>query len=118
MHIRYIILSSLGYHWIIASALCYAPDGSLSPGDGYMPCVTTLDVDSMCCVLNVTALELIGQSAANVDTCQPDGLCLNGAQSNLAGGQFSRNFCTDRTWKSPNCLNVCAGGNVGTHIFT
>jgi hypothetical protein len=92
-------------HLALASALCYAPDGSLSPGDGYLPCVSTLNIDSMCCVLNVTALELIGQSAANIDTCQPDGLCLN-------GGASSRNFCTDKTWKSPNCLKVCAGGSV------
>ena len=43
-------------HLAAASKLCYAPDGSVSPGDGYLPCINTLNVDSMCCVLNVTTV--------------------------------------------------------------
>lgn len=89
----------------LISALCYAPDGSLSPGDGYLPCITTINVDSMCCVLNITALELIGKSAADGDTCLPNGMCQN-------LGNYAREYCTDKTWKSPNCLNICTGGSV------
>lgn len=103
MLISYLV--TLAGYLALTLAFCYAPDGTLSPGDGYLPCVYTLNVHSMCCVLNVTALERIGETAANADTCLTSGLCLNGMD-------YSRAYCTDPTWKSPNCLNVCTGGSV------
>jgi hypothetical protein len=93
-------------HLTVASTLCYAPDGSVSPGDGYLPCINTIGIDSMCCVLNVTALQEINEPATDADMCSTDGLC------QIANGEFSRNYCTDKTWKSPNCLNICTGGAV------
>jgi len=102
--LRY-LLCLIGY-LAIASALCYAPDGSVSPGDGYLPCINTLNVDSMCCVLNVTALKEINEPASDADQCAINGLC------QMANGQFARNYCTDSTWQSPNCLNICTGGEV------
>jgi len=87
-------------------APCYAPDGSLSPGTGYLPCVPTLNVDSMCCVLNSTALLEAGETIGDADTCLPNGLCVEVTETTR------RAFCTDKTWKSPNCLDVCTGGAV------
>lgn len=101
-------------HLAVATKLCYAPDGSVSAGYGYFPCINTLNVDSMCCVLNVTELERIGETAADADTCLTNGLCA------LSNGGFTGNYCTDKTWKSPNCLNVCTGGEVSLmliHIY-
>jgi hypothetical protein len=89
-------------------APCYAPDGSPSPGTGYLPCVATLNVDSMCCVLNSTALLQAGETIADADTCLPNGLCLEVSETTR------RAFCTDKTWKSPNCLDVCTGGAVSS----
>jgi hypothetical protein len=91
----------------LASMQCYAPDGTVQePAAAYLPCVSTQNVDSMCCVLNVTALIALGESASDIDTCLPNGLCRNSAVN------FSRNFCTDKTWKSSSCLNVCTGDSV------
>lgn len=87
-------------------APCYAPDGSLAPGTGYLPCVETLNVDSMCCVLNSTALTQAGGTISGEDTCLVNGLCLEGTE------RTRRTFCTDKTWKSANCLGVCIGGTV------
>jgi len=89
-----------------AFAPCYAPDGTPSPGTGYLPCVSTSNVDSMCCVLNSTALTLAGETIGDADTCLPNGLCLEVSETTR------RAFCTDKTWKSPNCLGVCTGGAV------
>ena len=95
----------------LASAIvtpCYAPDGSLAPGTGYLPCVATSNVDSMCCVLNSTALTQAGETIADADTCLPNGLCLEVSETTR------RAYCTDKTWKSPNCLDVCTGGVVSS----
>jgi len=47
---------------------------------------------------------------ANLDVCQPNGLCLNTGKNS-----FFRDFCTDKTWNSPNCLprKTCSDGTDG-----
>ncbi|KAH6682522.1 hypothetical protein B0J14DRAFT_127083 [Halenospora varia] len=92
------------------SKTCYAPDGKTTPPAGnymYMPCIAIDGVDSMCCALNRTENW--------VDVCQPNGLCLNSAD-NL----YYRDYCTDKTWNSPNCLSktVCANPNDNTYNNT
>jgi hypothetical protein len=106
MHLHFLLylVAHLALESAASYAECYAPDGST--GYAYLPCVADLNVDSMCCVLNLTALEAFGDTVANLDTCLPNGLCL----SNF--GQYSRDLCTDKTWQSPNCLNICTGGSV------
>lgn len=108
---RYLLL-----HLLLSSATsvtglanCYLPNGTALPlSAAYQPCISTQNVFSMCCVLNTTALEAIGESAANLDTCLENGMC----QPPAGIGGFTRDLCTDPTWKSPNCLNVCVGGTV------
>jgi len=76
----------------------------------------TQNVVSMCCVLNSTALEALGESGSHIDTCLENGMCQPPAGS---AGQFARNLCTDQTWRSPNCLNVCTDpSNGGTSSDT
>lgn len=71
---------------------CYAPNGSAFNDVSIQPCIAIQGVDSMCCALNVTA--------NTIETCDPNGLCIAGK-----GEHFHyREFCTDSTWKSPNCL--------------
>ncbi|KAF4624829.1 hypothetical protein G7Y89_g13343 [Cudoniella acicularis] len=79
---------------------CYAPDG-ITEADGpqsdgwlntagiYKPCISIYGIDSMCCKTNVTD--------DTIDTCMPNGLC-------LSRGSWYRDYCTDPTWESPNCL--------------
>lgn len=106
MRIYYLLylIANLALESTASYAQCYAPDGST--GYAYLPCIADIHVDSMCCVLNITALELIGETEANLDTCLPNGLC------QFNSNQYSRDLCTDKTWTSPNCLNICAGGSV------
>ena len=88
---------------------CYLPNGTALPlSSAYEPCIATENVFSMCCVLNVTALEALGFTEARLDTCLPNGMC----QAPASVGGFARDMCTDPTWKSPNCLNICVGGSV------
>jgi hypothetical protein len=73
-----------------ATAACYAPDGSLRSNDNgndFQPCG---GATGMCC------------NMAFGDACQPNGLCYN------AGAKLLwRESCTDPTWESPGCLNLC-----------
>ncbi|TAQ91382.1 hypothetical protein B7494_g318 [Chlorociboria aeruginascens] len=69
---------------------CYAPNGTAVNNDDFQPCIDIVTIDSMCCATN---------RATNQDTCQTNGLCLN-----LESGNYLRDFCTDPTWSSPNCL--------------
>jgi hypothetical protein len=94
---------------VAALSDCYLPNGSAFPlSAAYEPCIATENDFSMCCVLNITALVALGESEANLDTCLPNGMC----QPPAGVGGFTRDLCTDPTWKSPNCLNVCAGGSL------
>ena len=93
----------------LASSQCYAPDGTLSSNNSYLPCVSTIGIHSMCCLLNATTLDGSGQPP-NIDSCLPSGQCSTPTT-------YSRDFCTDQTWKSPNCLNVCTDGAVSLFSF-
>ena len=94
---------------VAALSDCYYPNGTaIALSAAYQPCISTENIFSMCCVLNVTALVNLGLSEANLDTCLPNGMC----QPPASVGGFTRDLCTDPTWKSPNCLNVCVGGSV------
>ncbi|KAI2639045.1 hypothetical protein GGS26DRAFT_371534 [Hypomontagnella submonticulosa] len=91
-------LFSLGLSNIAnAAATCYRPDGS-AVDDTYMPCDTDADV-SMCCHLAFTnnGGDLCGSGPSY-------GLC------GVTGTQLWRESCTDPTWKSPACLNLCTTG--------
>ncbi|KAL2824472.1 hypothetical protein BDW59DRAFT_180221 [Aspergillus cavernicola] len=93
------------------ATMCYTADGYAVEDDKYMPCIAIGGVESMCCRLNDT----------NPDTCLSNGLCF--ANSSFADGYW-RDFCTDQTWESPNCLakSICStaeGGNSnGTNAVT
>ncbi|PWY96294.1 hypothetical protein BO94DRAFT_580155 [Aspergillus sclerotioniger CBS 115572] len=85
----------------IVMATCYAPDGTTTSDSRYIPCIGIQNEFSMCCRLNDT----------NPDLCWPNGLCYWPAEN-----QYYRNFCSDKSWESPNCLprTVCddaAGGS-------
>ncbi|GKZ31890.1 hypothetical protein AbraIFM66950_000826 [Aspergillus brasiliensis] len=58
----------------------------------------------MCCKLN----------AADPDTCDPSGLCLT------SEGAYYREFCTDQSWNSTNCLSkdICGNQNGGNSDWT
>lgn len=82
---------------------CWAPDG-VTRGDNetYVPCnklgIQQADVYSMCCALDGPADER--------DICSASGLCTGG------GRGLTRAYCTDKTWKSKACLNICTDDNV------
>ncbi|KAI3055900.1 hypothetical protein CBS147353_11251 [Aspergillus niger] len=58
----------------------------------------------MCCRL----------SGNDPDTCDPTGLCLT------SGGEYYREFCTDQSWNSTNCLpkDICGNKNSGNSDWT
>lgn len=79
------LLSLLG----VINCNCYYPNGELSTGD--QPCSS--DSDSACCPLNWE--------------CLSNGLChLENA------GYLGRYTCSDQTWKSANCPNICTHGTL------
>ncbi|KAJ5976481.1 hypothetical protein N7481_010188 [Penicillium waksmanii] len=84
---------------VIAKHTCYSPDGNEVTEDTYVPCIAIDGVDSMCCKMNHT----------NPDICDPNGLCYS--TKNI----YWREYCTDPTWDSPNCLpkTTCADGTGG-----
>lgn len=90
---------------------CYFPNGTTVPlSRGYQPCISTQSIDSMCCVLNITVLESFNGGYANFDKCLTNGMCQDPNSGVNAG--YYRGFCTDKTWKSPNCLNACTEASV------
>ncbi|PYH72175.1 uncharacterized protein BO88DRAFT_476686 [Aspergillus vadensis CBS 113365] len=92
------------YVSLAAASSCYAPDGSLVDSSIYQPCVSISGVHSMCCKLN----------DADPDTCDPSGLC------QTSGGAYYREFCTDQSWNSTNCLpkDICGNQNGGNSDWT
>ncbi|KAF4910716.1 hypothetical protein CGCVW01_v011636 [Colletotrichum viniferum] len=82
---------------------CYAPDGSVANNETYVPCnklgITQSGVFSSCCALDGPADER--------DICSSSGLCINKQQ------QPQRGFCTDKTWKSKACVNICTDESSG-----
>ncbi|PYH67190.1 uncharacterized protein BO88DRAFT_392147 [Aspergillus vadensis CBS 113365] len=102
MHILWALVSS--YISLATASSCYAPDGSQVASFIYQPCVSISGVHSMCCKLN----------AEDPDTCDPSGLCLT------SEGAYYREFCTDRSWNSTNCLpkDICGNQNGGNSDWT
>lgn len=105
-----------------ASASCYWPNGMTSrsfkhsvlannrkgtdrntnlPDNLYESCNPTASA-SMCCALDTSSNFLNANSGTK---CRPDGLC-----NNEAGDALWRTACTDKTWKSPECVNLCVDG--------
>lgn len=81
---------------------CWAPDGeTLADNTTYVPCnklgIQQEGVYSTCCNLDGRPGER--------DLCTTTGLCLN-------NGVLHRGYCTDKTWDSPACVNVCTDDNV------
>ena len=92
-------------------ASCFNPDGSVVPlSRGYLPCISTQNVDSMCCFLNMT-----GQAGypAEPSICLTNGMC----EESLGDIGYYRGSCTDKTWNSPNCLKACTDISVSTLQF-
>ena len=74
---------------------CYRPDGTANKDPAVEPCNQSGGKTmSMCCSLNRTSYP---------DQCLSNGLC-------GGGGNLFRDSCTDPTWKSPLCLNLCTTG--------
>ncbi|OJZ80178.1 hypothetical protein ASPFODRAFT_53808 [Aspergillus luchuensis CBS 106.47] len=92
------------YLALAAATSCYAPDGSPIDNSIYQPCITISGVHSMCCRLN----------GADPEKCDPTGLCLT------SGGRYYREFCTDQSWNSTNCLpkDICGNQNGGNSDWT
>jgi hypothetical protein len=81
-----------------ASAACYMINGTEITDPVYQPCNQVAGTISMCCGKNWTT--------AQDDACLPNGLCQNyGPTYNEM--YYWRDSCTDPTWKSPYCLNLC-----------
>ncbi|KAK8050919.1 hypothetical protein PG993_002304 [Apiospora rasikravindrae] len=77
---------------------CWAPDGKTrADNETYVPCnklgIQQDGIFSSCCALDGTPDKR--------DTCTSLGLC-SGADRRLRRG-----FCTDKTWKSKACVDVC-----------
>lgn len=88
-------------HLSAATTRCYAPDGITQADDRFLPCIGFDGVNSMCCRLNDTY----------PDTCLENGLCQWTSSNSLW-----RDYCTDKTWNSPNCLSktICGAAAGGT----
>ncbi|KAI0451269.1 hypothetical protein F5B21DRAFT_487808 [Xylaria acuta] len=94
---------------------CWAPDGkTLADNETVVPCnklgIQQEGVYSSCCRLDGDANQR--------DYCTPSGLCLS-----TFDGALRREYCTDKTWKSPACVNVCTdpendGSSNGTIEMT
>ena len=86
-------------------AQCYHFDGSRVNSTNYVPCNSQVGVASMCCSKN---------TSSNADECLPNGLCRNYIENSHGNGFNTllwRESCTDQTWKSPFCLNLCTAGS-------
>ncbi len=87
-----------------ASATCYAPNGNSSSENFWAPCPISLGNDgfAMCC-----------KSDSPFDyKCLANGLCqLNVTNAGLGEvPAIIRGSCTDDSWKSPSCVQLCASG--------
>lgn len=74
---------------------CYHPDGAPITDPDYIPCKPeNAAIGSSCCALKRISYP---------DRCLPTGLCGN-------GDDVFRDSCTDKTWKSPLCPQLCTFG--------
>jgi len=89
-------------------ATCYHPDGSVMTGLAYEPCNQFVGTFSPCCGTNHT-----GKVAP--DICLANGLC-----QNTGDNVYWRQGCTDKTWKSPFCVDLCItaadGGSANVNV--
>jgi hypothetical protein len=94
-------------------ASCFNPDGSVVPlSRGYQPCISTQNVDSMCCLLNITLLDSGNDEIQlEMSECLTNGMCVKVPAAPGDVGYYRRS-CTDKTWKSPNCLKACTDISV------
>lgn len=86
-------------------AQCYLRNGTRVPSTDYQPCNSQIGAVSMCCASNRTM---------NADTCLANGLCQNYAENDAGNNIVTilwRESCSDRTWQSPFCLNLCTIGS-------
>ncbi|KAH9223775.1 hypothetical protein DL95DRAFT_517846 [Leptodontidium sp. 2 PMI_412] len=91
----------VAFHIYHISATCYNPDGSEIKDPAYQACNQFAGSVSQCCGTNHTGVVA-------PDTCQANGLCQNNGDS-----VYWRQGCTDKTWKSPFCLNLCTDPKNG-----
>lgn len=76
---------------IVLAQTCYYPNGDISTSD--YPCSSDSDFDGLCCPLNWQ--------------CLSNGLCY------LENEQYyGRYTCTDQTWQSSGCPELCTDGNT------
>src|SRR5438046_3498409 len=97
------LLQSILIHDVLAD--CYWPDGSLNADSASKPCNAIKGQVSMCCATNRTS---------DADTCLANGLCQNISPNGQNTGYdllLWRESCSDPTWKSPYCLNLCTQGH-------
>jgi len=96
-----------------SSATCYLPNGTIPDGQTlvrhpeweYEPCNNNTKF-SMCCRTNLP------NSDVYKDSCRGDGLC------NLDLDQTVwRVACTDPTWQSDACVNLCTNGSGMHDVF-
>jgi len=76
---------------------CFARDGTPSSD---IPCASGSDV-SMCC--------------GSGSTCYSNGMC--GPVSRSGNRALSLGSCTDHTWNSQKCLDVCQQGEFNSLLF-
>ncbi|KAI5922646.1 hypothetical protein F4810DRAFT_711240 [Camillea tinctor] len=86
--------------------VCYAPYGvTIASNDTYVPCnklgITQAGVYSSCCALDGDPDQR--------DLCATTGLCLN-------NGVIRRESCTDPTWNSATCVNICTDSSVAVPV--
>ncbi|KAI0809960.1 hypothetical protein GGR55DRAFT_146769 [Xylaria sp. FL0064] len=94
-----LLATSFGRHAAADEVQCWAPDGkTLADNETVVPCnklgIQQEGVYSSCCRLDGDAKQR--------DYCTTSGLCLS-----TLDGVLRREYCTDATWKSPACVNVC-----------
>ncbi|KAK8023062.1 hypothetical protein PG991_006943 [Apiospora marii] len=93
------------------SATCYAPDGTPASDGSYMPCSFSGGA-SMCCPTNGTSTNGNNgdprSNGGSRDTCTEGGLCIG-----QSDGKTRRGYCTDQSWKSSACVNICTNSSAG-----
>ncbi|KAJ2988878.1 hypothetical protein NUW58_g3752 [Xylaria curta] len=101
-----LVLTATPISWLALAdeVRCWAPDGkTLADNETVVPCnklgIQQEGVYSSCCRLDGDARQR--------DYCTTSGLCLS-----TFDGVLRREYCTDRTWKSPACVNVCTDPNA------
>ncbi|KAI1361746.1 hypothetical protein F5Y08DRAFT_12165 [Xylaria arbuscula] len=100
-----VLLAATSFNWLAVGAevQCWAPDGkTLADNETVVPCnklgIQQDGVYSSCCRLDGDPTKR--------DFCLTNGLCIS-TESNRS----QREYCTDKTWKSPACVNICTDPN-------